>query len=291
MQKVVGYIRVSTPRQGEEGISLDEQAHMLRGFCDDKKPSLLSIEEDDGSAAGAQDHLLRDGYREAIRRAKQEGAMILVPSVDRLARHPGVLPEIIDNDLQVISVADRRRLGQKALRGLVKRAQRERDVISQRAREGAARAKSRGVKLGNSKNLKVAQRNGAVSNMVRADRKVQELAEFIDRNSGWEELSMREKVDLLNRSGLHNLVSEKRGERRPWTASNIRKPLKKAEAEVDLRKQIDAQDRLVTPSFSFADNQDVVMASSDRDDEHFLLEDPAVPIDVAYEDHPGFGKF
>ena len=83
MQKVVGYIRVSTQRQGENGISLDEQAHMLRGYCDDRKLSLLTIQEDDGSAAGAQDQLLRDGYREAIRIAKEQGAMIIVPSVDR----------------------------------------------------------------------------------------------------------------------------------------------------------------------------------------------------------------
>lgn len=291
MQKVVGYIRVSTPRQGEEGISLDEQAHMLRGYCDDKKLSLLSIEEDDGSAAGAQDHLLRDGYRKAIRIAKEQGAMILVPSVDRLARHPGVLPEIIDNNLQVISVADGRRLGRKALRRLVDHAQRERDLISKRVRDGAARAKSRGVNLGNKKNLNMAQRNGAMSNMVRADRKVQELADFIEHTPGWEKLSLREKVDLLNRSGLLNLISEKRGERRPWTASSIRKPLKKAEAELDLRKQLDAQDKLVAPGFSIADDRCVVVVSPDRDDADVFVNDAVVPLDVAYEDHPGFGKF
>tara|TARA_R100001369_G_scaffold89568_1_gene127356 strand:+ start:212 stop:1114 length:903 start_codon:yes stop_codon:yes gene_type:complete len=291
VQKVVGYIRVSTRRQGEEGISLDEQAHMLRGYCDDKKLHLLSIQEDDGSAAGAQDHLLRDGYREAIKIAKDEGAIIVVPSVDRLARHPDVLPEIVDNNLQVISVSDGRRLSRRVLRGLIERARRERDLISRRASEGAARAKSRGVKLGNKKNLKVAQRNGAVSNMVRADRKVQELADFMEHTSGWEEMPLREKVDLLNRSGLLNLVSEKRGERQPWTIGSIRKPLKKAEAELDMRKQLDAQDKQGIHGFSLADNQDVVVASSDRNDEGLLEGDLTVPMDVAYEDHPGFGKF
>ncbi len=87
MQNVVGYIRVSTVRQEDEGASLEEQAHALRGYCDTKGMHLLSIEEDARSAAGAQGHLYRDGFQQAIRIAKENDAMILVPSVDRLARH------------------------------------------------------------------------------------------------------------------------------------------------------------------------------------------------------------
>lgn len=133
---VVGYIRVSTSRQGEEGISLDEQAHMLRGYADDKKQDLLTIEEDDRLAADARGHLSRPGLQQAIRIAKRNGAAILVPSVDRLVRHPGVLPDLLDAGVPVISVAERRRLGRQTLKALIDRAQRERDLISQRVRQG-----------------------------------------------------------------------------------------------------------------------------------------------------------
>jgi len=291
MKKVVGYIRVSTPKQGEEGVSLDEQAHILRGYCDFKKLKLITIHEDDGSAAGAQDHLMREGYREAIRIARAEGAMILVPSVDRLARHPNVLPEIFENDLQVISVSDGRRLSRKALQLRIARAQRERDLISRRVREGAARAKSRGVKLGNSKNLILAQRKGAIGNLVRADRKLKELADFIQHAPGWEDLTLKGKVDLLNSSGPLNLVSEKRAERKPWTTSSIRKPLQKAETELGLRKEIAENETGASSGFSLVDGPAANASVCDQRNPDLLTNDPNAPLEMAYKDHPDFGKF
>ncbi len=239
MKNVVGYIRVSTKRQAELGGSLDEQAYALRGYCDEKNLNLLTIEEDDCSAAGAQGHLFRPGLRQAIHTAKEKKAGLLVPSVDRLARHPAVLSEILKSDLPVISIAERRRMGRRSLERLLHDAQRDRDRIVGKAREGIARAKNNGVKLGNRKNLDVAQRNGSISNAARADRKATELADFIERTAGWNKLTLREKVDLTNRSGPHNLISEKRNERRPWTMSSIRKPLKRAEAELDLRRAME----------------------------------------------------
>jgi DNA invertase Pin-like site-specific DNA recombinase len=112
LQDVVGYIRVSTPRQAQEGGSLEEQAYILRGYCNDKKLNLLTIEEDDCSAAGAQGHLYRPGLKQALRIAKEKNAAILVPSVDRLARHPAVLEDIFESNVSVISIVERRRVGQ-----------------------------------------------------------------------------------------------------------------------------------------------------------------------------------
>lgn len=291
MKKVVGYIRVSTHEQRQEGLSLDEQAHMLRGYCDFKQLDLLSIQEDDYSAAGTQDHLVREGYREAIRIAKTEGAVILVPSVDRLARHPNVFSEIIENNLQVISASDGRRLSRKALQIRIERAQRERDLISRRARIGAERARSRGVKLGNTKNLRVAQRQGAISNVIRADRKVQELADFIQHSPGWEELTLSEKVNLLNSSGLLNLVSEKRNERKPWTDSSLRKPLKKAVAELDMRKQVTEDETFAASGFSVGDGLTTNVSACNRQYPDCFTNDPNAPLEVAYRDHPDFGRF
>lgn len=291
MQKAVGYIRVSTHRQAEEGISLDEQAHMLRGYCDDKKLELLTIEEDNCSAAGAQGLLHRLGLQQAIRIAKGRSAAILVPSVDRFARHPGILSEIADAGLSVISVADRRRLGKKALKQLIDRAQRERDLISRRVRAGAARAKVRGVKLGNRTNLDIAQRNGAILNSARADRKAQELADFIELTPGWEKMTLKEKVELLNTSGPHNLISEKRDERRPWTMSSIRKPLKKAEAELEMRKELEDEEISIAPNWAWDSSQDGECAALESYVEKPSQTEGDLPVSIACKDHPGFGRF
>jgi DNA invertase Pin-like site-specific DNA recombinase len=162
----------------------------------------------------------------------------------------------MDANLPVISVAERRRLGKKALERLINRAQRERDLISQRVRAGAARAKARGVKLGNRTNLGLAQRNGAISNGARADRKAQELADFIEHAPGWEKMTLKERVELLNASGPHNLISEKRNERRSWTISSIRKPLNKAEAELELRRELEDEKIVIAPNLILEASQD-----------------------------------
>lgn len=291
MKDVVGYIRVSTPRQAELGGSLVEQAYVLRGYCDEKELNLLTIEEDDCSAAGAQGHLFRPGLRQAIQIAKEKRACLLVPRVDRLARHPAVLSEILESGIPVMSIAERRRVGRRSLERLLHNAQRDRDRIVGQAREGMARARKRGVKLGNRKNLDIAQRNGAISNVVRADRKATELADFIERTSGWDKLALREKVDLTNLSGPHNLISETRNERRPWTIGSIRKPLKRAEAELDLRRAMENDPYDLSRSRNLHSSQDEreSVNNGDSDREKDIKEQ--TPTDVVYKDHPGFGKF
>lgn len=291
MKDVVGYIRVSTQRQALEGGSLGEQAYVVRGFCDEKKLTLHTIEEDDCSAAGAQGHLYRPGLRRALQIAKEKNAAILVPSVDRLARHPAVLQEIFESNIPVISITERRRVGRKSLERLLYDAQRDRDEIAGRARDGMARARKRGVKLGNRTNLDVAQRKGAISNAARADRKAQELADFIERTPGWEKMTLRAKVEMLNRSGPLNLISEKRDERRPWTESSIRKPLARAEEELASRHEMDEEPILIAPNWSWDTSRDVPVNNPDVDVVREAALDEDTPTADAYRDHPDFGKF
>ncbi|WP_322864905.1 recombinase family protein [Aquicoccus sp. G2-2] len=291
MQDVVGYIRVSTPRQALEGGSLDEQAYVVRGFCDERKLKLLTIEEDDCSAAGVQGHLYRPGLRRALKIARENNAVILVPSVDRLARHPAVLEYIFGSDVPAISIAERRRVGHQRLEHRLHEAQRDRDEIADRAREGMARAKKRGGKLGNTTNLPAAQRKGAISNAARADRKAQELADFIERTPGFEKMTLREKVQLVNRDGPHNLISEKRDERRLWTESSIRKPLKRAEEELLLRKEMEDELVIVAPNWSWDASRDMPANDQTVDDDLDAALDEGTPVADAYRDHPDFGKF
>lgn len=291
MQDVVGYIRVSTKRQAQEGGSLEEQAYVVRGFCDEKQLKLETIEEDDCSAAGAQGHLYRPGLRRALRIAKENNAAILVPSVDRLARHPAVLEDIFESNVAVISIAERRRVGRRSLERLLHEAQRDRDEIAGRARNGMARARKRGVKLGNRTNLPIAQRKGAISNAARADRKAQELADFIERTPGWDKMTLREKVELVNRSGPHNLISEKRDERRLWTDSSIRKPLKRAEEEILLRKEMEDEAIIIAPNRAWDASQDMPANDQGVDADLDQALGEGTPVADAYKDHPDFGKF
>lgn len=48
MQKAIGYIRVSTQGQADEGVSLDAQRSKIRAWCDLNDAELVAVFEDAG---------------------------------------------------------------------------------------------------------------------------------------------------------------------------------------------------------------------------------------------------
>lgn len=240
---VIGYIRVSTRGQADDGNSLEAQTQQIRSYCDEQALKLLRIWQDTGSAAGPESHLKREGLRDAIRQAKSMQAPIIVTRVDRLARHPAILQELCRERIQVISIEEGGRVvGKNRLKMLLEEAQRRYGDLRRHTIEGVSEAKSRGIRLGNPESLKTFRRGGTVANCLRVDRKVQELADFLETVPGWETLTLRKLVDLLNIAGPLNLTSEKRDERRQWTMGSLRKPLARAKDELLFRAQLEEGD-------------------------------------------------
>ncbi|WP_431297868.1 recombinase family protein [Tabrizicola sp. BL-A-41-H6] len=58
---MIGYVRVSTPGQGEQGISLDVQRDAIRAFADRLGVPLLEIFEDVASGVSAKSFPSRRG--------------------------------------------------------------------------------------------------------------------------------------------------------------------------------------------------------------------------------------
>ncbi len=84
--RIVGYVRVSTATQAEEGLGLDVQKAALRTWCKANGHRLISILSDEG-VSGAKELEDRPGLADAldmIRGGKAQG--IVVPRHDRLAR-------------------------------------------------------------------------------------------------------------------------------------------------------------------------------------------------------------
>jgi site-specific DNA recombinase len=86
MKRAVGYIRVSTEEQTREGVSLDMQAHKIRGYADLHDMELTEILADEGLSG--KSIKVRPGIQkvlEAIR--KKEVQAVIVYKLDRLARN------------------------------------------------------------------------------------------------------------------------------------------------------------------------------------------------------------
>ena len=103
--KIIGYVRVSTVSQVEDGLGLDVQRSALRAWCKSNGHRLIRILSDEG-VSGAKELEDRPGLADAldmIRGGKAQG--IVVPRLDRLAR---------DLIVQETILAEVRRIGGEA---------------------------------------------------------------------------------------------------------------------------------------------------------------------------------
>lgn len=236
----VGYIRVSTDRQEENGISLAGQAETLRDYVTQHQGLLLTIHADSKSAyrSGASS---RGDLMAAIRMCQATGARLLVTGIDRLSRSLSIMKDLDVPGLEIVSVLEGR-MTKKRLKILIKAAQKQSDEASLRSKEAAARRKASGKPLGNTKNLAVAQRRGTLATIMRKDKKVNDLADFIDMHPQISAMTLAKRVDLLNTARHLNLLSEKNSTLVPWTRGSLRKPWKAALRCLEERRELDADD-------------------------------------------------
>ncbi len=83
-QKAVGYLRVSTQDQVEEGLSLEMQERRIRAYCEAQGFVLIRIFKDEGISGSKLS--IRPGVQEAIEVACEEKAVLVFLKLDRLAR-------------------------------------------------------------------------------------------------------------------------------------------------------------------------------------------------------------
>lgn len=93
MQKVVGYIRVSTTGQAEEGVSLEAQKAKIEAWCNLNDGELVALFEDAGISGGSMNG--REGLHAALK-ATTKGMALVTYSISRLARSTKDLLEIAE---------------------------------------------------------------------------------------------------------------------------------------------------------------------------------------------------
>jgi site-specific DNA recombinase len=136
MTKVIGYIRVSTEQQAEQGVSLDEQRNKLIQYASLYDLELVRIEVDTLSGKTIERVGLQNALQ-AIGSGEAEG--LLVAKLDRLTRSVRDLGEMIDQYFQtaaLLSVSEqidtRSAGGRLVLNVLASVSQWEREVIGER---------------------------------------------------------------------------------------------------------------------------------------------------------------
>ena len=146
----IGYVRVSTAGQAEDGISLEAQAAKIRAYCELNGLQLLRIESDDGiSGKRADNRPALQRTLDAIRSG--EAGAIVVYSLSRLTRSVADLDRFarafdlhsVSEKIDTSSAAGRMLVN---LLGVV--GQWEREATAERTAAALAHKRSKGEKTG-----------------------------------------------------------------------------------------------------------------------------------------------
>jgi DNA invertase Pin-like site-specific DNA recombinase len=148
-KQLVGYVRVSTARQGNSGLGLDAQRTALARFAEAEGCELVAefVEVETGKGSDALER--RPQLAAALAEARKRKCAVIAAKLDRLSRDVHFISGLMAHKVPFI-VAE---LGADAdpfmLHLYAALAEKERSLISARTREALNAAKARGVVLGN----------------------------------------------------------------------------------------------------------------------------------------------
>ena len=224
MQRIIGYVRVSTTEQADKGVSIEAQSEKLRAYAKLFDLDLVDIVVDAGQSAKSLD---RPGLQRVLASLKSKQADgILVVKLDRLTRSVGDLDALIQSYFSeragklLISVSDhidtRSAAGRLVLNVLASVGQWERESCGERTRDA----------LKHKKNQR--QRVGAVpfgfalasdGKSLVEDASEQEALQIV-RELRAQGLSLRKMVDELNNQGVPTAQGAK------WHLATVQRALK-----------------------------------------------------------------
>jgi len=214
--RAIGYLRVSTERQGRSGLGLEAQRAAIRNFCDRERFALSRWLTDIETGRGPEALERRPNLAAALRAARRARCPIVVAKLDRLSRDVHFISGLMAQRVEFIVAELGRQADPFILHLFAALAEKERVLISERTRAGLAAAKRRGVRLGNpsAASLRKAGRIGAKANAANAQRRVESMRWSIEAALK-EGRSLRRAAKLLNSKSV---PSPGGGQ---WAASNL----------------------------------------------------------------------
>src|SRR3954468_10704277 len=144
MREAIGYIRVSTARQGRSGLGLEAQRVAISRFAEAEAFNLVATFTE--TESGANDD--RPQLNAAIQRARKVKAPIICAKLDRLSRDVHYISGLMKHRVPFIVTELGADTDPFLLHIYAALAETERALISRRPKDALAAARARGVALG-----------------------------------------------------------------------------------------------------------------------------------------------
>ena len=163
MKQAVVYRRVSTSEQGKSGKGLEAQASTITRFCTAEGFEVVADFEEVASGKLSLDG--RPGLAAALAKAARLKCPVIVSKLDRLSRDVAFISGLMAKGVPFIVAELGADVDPFVLHLYASLGEKERQLISQRTKEGLASMVGTG-KLGNKTNLAAAQAKGAAKNVA-----------------------------------------------------------------------------------------------------------------------------
>lgn len=254
---VIGYLRVSTQKQGDNGISLDGQKEQLRELARAYGLRIRKFYIDTDSALGEDNFSERPGFLDAMQRSLENGWPIICASADRFSRTCASYERFVLEGGKVYSADIGFGADEAIMRAAIRRAEVDGRRISHRTREGQRRAKEKGARFGNPR-LEEARRKSAAVRSRDARLRRDELQSFFLRARSRGAVTHRQIAEALNKDGVKTAYG------RNWTEAAVRTTLTKirrdevrdheagAPAEAELTAVVGVGNRIANPAINDA---------------------------------------
>ena len=143
-KRYVSYLRVSTLKQGENGLGVEAQREAVRRDLLSHHGEQIAefVEVESGKRSD------RPQLAAAMALAKKRKATLLVAKLDRLSRSVAFIATLMDSKGFDLAIADMPGANRLTLHVLAAAAEHERHMIGERTRHALAAAKARGIRLG-----------------------------------------------------------------------------------------------------------------------------------------------
>lgn len=217
----IAYLRVSTKDQGQSGLGLSAQRAAIESFAKREGVTVHAwhVEVETGKGSDALDR--RPKLVEALRAAKKLGAPVVVSKLDRLSRDVHFISGLMAQRVEFIVTELGRQADPFVLHLFAALAEKERQLISDRTREGLKAARAKGTLLGMANparrsNPVQLERAGAASS-ARADDFAASVHLQVEGALSKAQGNLTHAAALLNESG-HRSAAGKEWDRRSVAA-------------------------------------------------------------------------
>jgi DNA invertase Pin-like site-specific DNA recombinase len=213
--RYIGYLRVSTQKQGQSGLGLEAQRKAVLDHVNGH--GILTAEYVEVESGKRSDN--RPQLAAALAHTKAIGGVLIVAKLDRLARNVSFISALMDAGVDFIA-ADMPMANKLTIHVLAAVAEHEREAISARTKAALQAAKERGVKLGNPNGARalrgVGNAAGIAAVRVQADQHAAQVRPVITALQAEGVTSLRGIARELNDRGV---LAPRGGQ---WEATSVR---------------------------------------------------------------------